>query len=77
MRVLGIGAHPDDVEIYVMGLLLRLKAMGAEVGWAIACDRAFAPTLAAGAVVAYLVAARFKRHSISEAWQGTHLEPAH
>ncbi|MCU0883228.1 MAG: PIG-L family deacetylase [Hyphomonadaceae bacterium] len=37
-RILAIGAHPDDVEIYCLGLLLRLKRVGWEIGWAVATD---------------------------------------
>lgn len=37
-RVLAFGAHPDDVEIYCLGLLLRLRAAGWEIGWAVATD---------------------------------------
>ncbi|MGO7449487.1 PIG-L deacetylase family protein [Rhizobium ruizarguesonis] len=38
MKVFAICAHPDDVEIYCLGLLLSLQAQGAEIGWAIATD---------------------------------------
>lgn len=38
LSVLAIGAHPDDVEIYCLGLLLRLKAMGWRIGWIVATD---------------------------------------
>jgi N-acetylglucosamine malate deacetylase 1 len=38
MRILGFGAHPDDVEIFFLGTLAAAKAGGAEVGWAIATD---------------------------------------
>jgi LmbE family N-acetylglucosaminyl deacetylase len=37
-RILAFGAHPDDVEIYCLGLLLRLRAAGWEIGWAVATD---------------------------------------
>lgn len=37
-RILAIGAHPDDVEIYCLGLLLRLQMAGWEIGWAVATD---------------------------------------
>ncbi len=33
-----IGAHPDDVEIYCLGLLLRLQDAGWTIGWAVATD---------------------------------------
>lgn len=53
-----IGAHPDDVELYALGLLLRLKAAGWRIGWAVATDggrggdpvRRRREALAAGAV---------------------------
>jgi LmbE family N-acetylglucosaminyl deacetylase len=38
LRVMAIGAHPDDVEIYCLGLLLRLRTVGWEIGWAVATD---------------------------------------
>lgn len=31
MRVLALGAHPDDLEIYAFGSLLAWRAMGAEI----------------------------------------------
>jgi LmbE family N-acetylglucosaminyl deacetylase len=34
--ILAFGAHPDDVEIYCLGLLLRLKSLGWRVGWVVA-----------------------------------------
>lgn len=37
-RILAIGAHPDDVEIYCLGLLLRLQRAGWAIGWAVATD---------------------------------------
>jgi LmbE family N-acetylglucosaminyl deacetylase len=37
-RVLALGAHPDDVEIYCLGLLLRLRNAGWSVGWVVATD---------------------------------------
>jgi LmbE family N-acetylglucosaminyl deacetylase len=37
-RAFAIGAHPDDVEIYCLGLLLRLQDAGWTVGWAVATD---------------------------------------
>jgi LmbE family N-acetylglucosaminyl deacetylase len=40
MRILGFGAHPDDVEIFFYGALAAAKAGGAEIGWAIATDGA-------------------------------------
>jgi LmbE family N-acetylglucosaminyl deacetylase len=38
MRILGIGAHPDDVEIFFFGTLAAAQASGAEIGWLIATD---------------------------------------
>lgn len=37
-RILAIGAHPDDVEIYCLGLLLRMQQAGWAIGWAVATD---------------------------------------
>lgn len=37
-RAFAIGAHPDDVEIYCLGLLLRLQDAGWTIGWAVATD---------------------------------------
>jgi N-acetylglucosamine malate deacetylase 1 len=47
-----IGAHPDDAEIFALGLLLQLQAAGWSIGWVIATDGAAArgpadPALAA------------------------------
>lgn len=36
--ILAIGAHPDDVEIYCLGLLLKLADAGWSMGWAVATD---------------------------------------
>jgi LmbE family N-acetylglucosaminyl deacetylase len=38
MRILGFGAHPDDVEIFFLGTLAAAQAAGAEIGWAVATD---------------------------------------
>jgi N-acetylglucosamine malate deacetylase 1 len=40
MRVLALGAHPDDIEIFMFGALAGWKAMGAELAFAIATDGA-------------------------------------
>jgi LmbE family N-acetylglucosaminyl deacetylase len=40
MKILALGAHPDDVEIYMFGTLAAAKASGAEVEIAIATDGA-------------------------------------
>jgi len=38
MRVIGFGAHPDDIEIFFIGLLLTYQAHGHEIGWVTATD---------------------------------------
>ncbi len=38
MRILGCGAHPDDVEIFFFGTLAAAQKRGAEIGWLIATD---------------------------------------
>ena len=40
MRIVGFGAHPDDVEIFFFGTLAAARAGGAEIGWVIATDGA-------------------------------------
>lgn len=40
MRILAIGAHPDDLEIFVYGTLAAWSAMGAELCLAVATDGA-------------------------------------
>jgi LmbE family N-acetylglucosaminyl deacetylase len=40
VRILALGAHPDDLEIFVFGSLLAWKAMGADLVLAIATDGA-------------------------------------
>ena len=40
MRVLALGAHPDDIEIFMFGTLAAYRAMGAELVFAIATDGA-------------------------------------
>ncbi len=37
-RILAFGAHPDDVEIYCLGTLLRLQAAGWTINWVVASD---------------------------------------
>lgn len=37
-RILAFGAHPDDIEIYALGLLLQLKARGWELCAVVATD---------------------------------------
>jgi LmbE family N-acetylglucosaminyl deacetylase len=36
--VVFFGAHPDDVELFALGTLLKLKALGWRIGWVIATD---------------------------------------
>ena len=38
MNVLALGAHPDDIEIYMFGALAAWQAMGAELVFAVATD---------------------------------------
>jgi N-acetylglucosamine malate deacetylase 1 len=40
MKILAIGAHPDDIEYYVFGSLLAWKDMGARLALAVATDGA-------------------------------------
>jgi LmbE family N-acetylglucosaminyl deacetylase len=40
MRILALGAHPDDLEIFLFGSLLAWRAMGAGLDLAIATDGA-------------------------------------
>lgn len=40
MRLLALGAHPDDIEIYMFGTLAAAAARGAEIVFAIATDGA-------------------------------------
>ena len=40
MKVLGIGAHPDDIEIFMYGLLFIYKKEGHQVYTMIATDGA-------------------------------------
>lgn len=40
MRILAIGAHPDDLEIFCYGLLAAFKARGDELSLAVATDGA-------------------------------------
>lgn len=40
MKLLAIGAHPDDIEIYMFGLLAAAQARGDELAFAIATDGA-------------------------------------
>jgi len=38
IKVLAVGAHPGDVEIFCLGALLEMAAIGYSVGWAVATD---------------------------------------
>ena len=38
MRILAIGAHPDDIEIFMFGLLKKLKIRGDHIFLAIVTD---------------------------------------
>ena len=38
MRILAIGAHPDDIEIFMFGLLKKLKIRGDHISLAIVTD---------------------------------------
>ena len=40
MRILAIGAHPDDLEIFAYGTLAAWRAMGADLALAVATDGA-------------------------------------
>jgi LmbE family N-acetylglucosaminyl deacetylase len=40
MRVVGIGAHPDDIEIYFVGFLALAQSAGHATAWIIATDGA-------------------------------------
>ena len=42
MKILAIGAHPDDIEFYAFGSLLAWKDMGARLALAVATDGAAA-----------------------------------
>lgn len=45
MRILAIGAHPDDLEIFAFGTLAQWAAMGADLVLAVATDGAKGGTL--------------------------------
>lgn len=40
MKVLALGAHPDDIEIFMFGTLAAMKEQGADLAFAIATDGA-------------------------------------
>lgn len=56
MRILAIGAHPDDIEYYVFGSLLAWRTMGARLALAVATDGA-----AAGGVLEPAALKRLRR----------------
>jgi LmbE family N-acetylglucosaminyl deacetylase len=47
MKVLALGAHPDDIEIYAFGALAAWKQQGAELAFAVATDGSKGGTLPA------------------------------
>ena len=61
MKVLAIGAHPDDIEIFMLGLLLCYKSRGYEIHMAIATDGA------AGNVLGYSDLARIRKNETKNA----------
>jgi LmbE family N-acetylglucosaminyl deacetylase len=48
MNILALGAHPDDIEIYMFGALAAWKAMGAKLAFAIATDGSKGGTIEPG-----------------------------
>jgi LmbE family N-acetylglucosaminyl deacetylase len=40
VKVLALGAHPDDIEIFMFGTMAAYAAQGAELNFAIATDGA-------------------------------------
>lgn len=40
MKILALGAHPDDIEIFMFGTMAAYAAQGAELVFAIATDGA-------------------------------------
>ena len=38
MRIIAVGAHPDDIEIFMLGLMLRFKNEGNEIHFLVATD---------------------------------------
>jgi LmbE family N-acetylglucosaminyl deacetylase len=46
MKILALGAHPDDIEIYMFGALAAWKTMGASLAFAIATDGSKGGTIA-------------------------------
>ncbi|MBT6566373.1 MAG: PIG-L family deacetylase, partial [Candidatus Puniceispirillum sp.] len=40
MKIVGIGAHPDDVEIFFYGFLAACKARGDDISIGVATDGA-------------------------------------
>lgn len=62
MRILGCGAHPDDVDIFFYGTLAAARALGNDVGCLIATDGA-----AGGATPGKALAARRRQEAIAAA----------
>jgi LmbE family N-acetylglucosaminyl deacetylase len=52
MRILGCGAHPDDIDIFFFGTLAAARATGAEIGCLIATDGAAGGTTPGAALAA-------------------------
>lgn len=61
MKVLALGAHPDDIEIFMLGLLLSFKSRGDEIYMAIATDGA------AGNILGYSDLARIRKEETKKA----------
>lgn len=40
IHIMALGAHPDDIELSMAGLMLRFKAIGARITWVVATDGA-------------------------------------
>ncbi len=40
MKILALGAHPDDIEIFMFGTMAAYAAQGAELTFAVATDGA-------------------------------------
>ena len=38
LRIIGFGAHPDDVELFFLGTLAAAQATGQEIGWVVVTD---------------------------------------
>ncbi len=69
MRILGCGAHPDDIDIFFFGTLAAARAAGAEIGCLIATDGA------AGGSAPGSDLARRRRGEATEAASGLGVSP--